>query len=103
MIMNELGEQYELYYTATPPKNLTIPKNKKQLPYQKTAFDLVQTYNSMDSLIFPSRLEGFGLVVAEAMACGLPVIATNSSALPELIEHKRKCFYLRSRQHPIIC
>lgn len=89
MIMDELGEQYELFYTATPPKNLTIPKNMKQLPYQKTVFDLAQTYNSMDALIFPSRLEGFGLVVAEAMACGLPVIATNSSALPELIEHKR--------------
>lgn len=88
MIMNELGEQYELYYTATPPKSLTIPQNMKQLPYQETADDLAHTYNAMDALIFPSRLEGFGLVVAEAMACGLPVIATNSSALPELIDHK---------------
>jgi glycosyltransferase involved in cell wall biosynthesis len=30
-------------------------------------------------------LEGFGLAVAEAMSCGLPVVATNYSSLPELV------------------
>lgn len=88
-IMEELGDCYELYYTAATPEQLKLPRNMKKLPYQETAFDLAQTYNSMDALIFPSRLEGFGLVVAEAMACGLPVIAANSSALPELIDHQK--------------
>jgi len=40
-------------------------------------------YNAASVLVFPSVYEGFGLPVAEAMACGTPVIAANTSAIPE--------------------
>jgi glycosyltransferase involved in cell wall biosynthesis len=36
-------------------------------------------------LLFPTRLEGFGLSAAEAMSCAKPVVTTDCSALPELI------------------
>ncbi|MCS7231648.1 MAG: glycosyltransferase family 4 protein [Elusimicrobiota bacterium] len=42
-------------------------------------------YNLCDIFVFPSLLEGFGLVVAEAMACGKPVVVSNVSSLPELV------------------
>ena len=45
-----------------------------------------ERYGSMDILLMPSVREGFGLSIAEAMACGLPVVATNCSAIPELID-----------------
>jgi glycosyltransferase involved in cell wall biosynthesis len=37
------------------------------------------------AFVFPSRYEGFGLPPLEAMACGTPVIASNSSSLPEVV------------------
>lgn len=46
---------------------------------------LVEAYNACDIFLTASRLEGFGLSVAEAMACGKPVVATDSSSLPELV------------------
>lgn len=38
-----------------------------------------------DVFVFPSSLEGFGLAVAEAMGCGLPIVASNRGSLPELV------------------
>jgi glycosyltransferase involved in cell wall biosynthesis len=42
-------------------------------------------YRSADLFVFPSLYEGFGLPVLEAMACGVPVVASNRSSLPEII------------------
>lgn len=46
--------------------------------------DLVQLYASAELLLHPSLCEGFGNPVAEAMACGCPVITSNVSAMPEV-------------------
>jgi glycosyltransferase involved in cell wall biosynthesis len=46
--------------------------------------DLPALYACATALAFPSRYEGFGLTVLEAMACGTPVVCSNSSSLPEV-------------------
>lgn len=45
---------------------------------------LVGLYNAADLFVYPSRYEGFGLPVLEAMACGTPVITSDGSALREV-------------------
>ena len=55
------------------------------------SFDLDEmplVYNGADIFVMPSKLETFGLVYAEAMACGLPVIGTNVGGIPEVIDNK---------------
>lgn len=45
---------------------------------------LIQFYRQAALFVFPSRYEGFGFPVLEAMACGCPVISSNASSLPEV-------------------
>jgi glycosyltransferase involved in cell wall biosynthesis len=47
--------------------------------------DKVAYYNLADIFVFPSLLEGFGMAVAEAMACGVPVVSSNAASLPEVV------------------
>ena len=64
---------------------------KKKL--QKDVFFLGKQDNvyeklaAADLFLFPSQLESFGLAALEAMACEVPVIATNVGGVPEVVEH----------------
>lgn len=49
-----------------------------------SARELIALYNAAKLVIHPSRYEGFGYPVAEAMACGAPVITTTTASLPEV-------------------
>lgn len=70
-----------------------LRNNKNKICHNKIEFiekvshvDMPELYNSADVLIMPTVREGFGLSVAEAMSCSLPVIASNCSTMPELID-----------------
>jgi glycosyltransferase involved in cell wall biosynthesis len=46
---------------------------------------LLALYQEATALVYPSRYEGFGLPVLEAMACGTPVIASRAASMPEVL------------------
>jgi len=46
--------------------------------------DLPGLYTAAEVFVYPSLYEGFGLPVLEAMACGVPVVTSNTSSLPEV-------------------
>jgi glycosyltransferase involved in cell wall biosynthesis len=54
--------------------------------------DLVAFYNVCDVFIFPSKYEGFGLPVLEAMSCGAAVIGSNNSSIREIIHREDALF-----------
>lgn len=84
-IMDRLGNNYILRYTGGL-RTKKVFRQKNMFPLGKLSeAGLIKEYNKCDILLFPSRLEGFGYVVAEAMSCEKPVVCTNSSSLPELI------------------
>ncbi len=82
-IMRELGSGYVLRHTG--PAVVAPGGNMVGMGRLPDAAALVAEYQGADVLLLPSRLEGFGLVALEAMACGLPVVATRGSALVEVV------------------
>ena len=54
--------------------------------------ELLDLYTNSALMVFPSMDEGFGLPVLEAMTCGIPVIASDRSSLPEVLGNREALF-----------
>lgn len=62
-----------------------LPKNIIGIDYIDGKNELAEMYSAADVYVHLSREDTFGKVVAEAMACGTPVVVYDSTALPELV------------------
>jgi glycosyltransferase involved in cell wall biosynthesis len=49
------------------------------------AEDQVALYQGATAFLYPSRYEGFGLPVLEALACGVPIIGSDAASIPEIV------------------
>ena len=80
-VLNDVGDLKKFRSKA---KDLGLSEDD----YRVTGFisenRLIALYNLCSLLVFPSIYEGFGLPILEAMSCGAPVIASNSSSIPEV-------------------
>lgn len=94
LLSDELRAEYQLVIVWTHPfladeisklvEELGLSKNVRflrQVPNE----DLVSIYNLASLFVFPSRYEGFGLPLLEAMSCGVPVVAADNSSIPEVV------------------
>jgi glycosyltransferase involved in cell wall biosynthesis len=70
-------------WQLAPGKRAELPGNVRWLP-PCSAQELRARYWGADVFVFPSYFEGFGLVLLEAMACGLPVLTTTATAAPDI-------------------
>lgn len=88
MIVEKLPKHIKIVYTSGLRTKRSLPyhpqlENIGRISYE----DMPEVYRGADFLLFPTIREGFGLAAAEAMACGLPVVASDCSSLPELVVH----------------
>lgn len=93
-----LGEDYPLVLAGRKPtqasdnypdydwyiEQLRIEEYVRWIGYVEEE-DKPVLYRNAETFVFPSRQEGFGLGVLEAMASGTPVVTTNASSLPEVV------------------
>jgi glycosyltransferase involved in cell wall biosynthesis len=62
-------------------------EGRLQFPGPQVGADLARSYANADLLVLPSRAETYGMVVAEALARGLPVVAAEVGGVPEALGH----------------
>jgi glycosyltransferase involved in cell wall biosynthesis len=77
--------ELELVLTGAHPDELPTPPPGVQVRGLVSRSELVDLYGRAAALVFPSRYEGFGLPLLEAMATGCPVAAARAGSLPEVV------------------
>jgi len=67
---------------------LEIARNDPRIEFIEKTVPAPGLYHLGDVFVYPSRLEGIGLCVPEALACGLPVITTDNAPMNEFVENE---------------
>jgi len=75
-------DQWHMYKTIAEDLNIL-----GRIEYNESVDEstLLQFYSNCDVLVLPSKTEGWGLSLMEAMACGKPVVASRAGGIPELV------------------
>lgn len=100
-LMENLGDGFSLYVTGTIKEFRKFSQRLNNIIFLDNVrpSEMNSLYNSCDALIFPTRLEGFGLSVIEAQRCGLPAITSRSSSMPEVTpKNSNLCFDINDIQ-----
>ena len=84
-----LKAQYQIVFFSRRPNPLSVVQEAVEQEYAQllirpTRKELIALFSQAKIFVFPSWIEGFGLPLLEAMACGAPVIASNRGSIPEI-------------------
>lgn len=84
--VRKLGRPYHLVLVGGGHIDLPHYPQTSFIPFKRDQRSLARLLASCDVLVHPGDCETFGLIVLEAMACGLPVVATTSGGIAELVD-----------------
>ena len=84
-VLAGLGAPYHLVLVGGERREMLAP-NVTMLPYEQDPLRLARLLASCDALIHAGRHETFGMILVEAMACALPLIAVRSGAVTEIVD-----------------
>ncbi|QJD98661.1 glycosyltransferase family 1 protein [Massilia forsythiae] len=87
--VRKLGGRYHLLLVGAggaAGSALPAGSNISRLPFERDQRRLAALLAGCDVLVHPGDCETFGLIVLEAMACGLPVVAANGGGVAELVD-----------------
>ena len=86
-VLADLGAPYHLLLVGGERRE-NLAANVTMLPYEQDATRLARLLASCDALIHAGRHETFGMILVEAMACALPVIAVRAGAVTEIVDRQ---------------
>ena len=88
-LQDELGEDYQVVLVGVTNKILKkLPKRIIGIDRTNNVNDLAGLYSTADVFLNAGKQETMGLTTVEAMACGTPVVASNLTAVPEVVDEK---------------
>ena len=99
-LAESLPQGVTVQYTEGFRKRYSIQTTKKLVAIPAVPrSSMPDLYRSADIFLFPSFREGMSLALLEAMASGLPVVAANTSSIPELVAHGRGGYLFEYGNH----
>jgi Glycosyltransferase len=84
VIAGNRGKSYSIYKQCAEKLHI---QDKVLFPGFISINHLPYIYNAAKLFVYPSLYEGFGLPTVEAMACGIPVITSNITSIPEVVDN----------------
>lgn len=86
------NQEADLCFITIGSEKSSVSPNHLEFPYISNDQELAKLYAACDVLFYPTNADNFPLVVLEAMACGLPVIASDIAGIPEIIQDNHNGF-----------
>ncbi|ALO45801.1 glycosyltransferase family 4 protein [Pseudohongiella spirulinae] len=82
------GEHFDPKWASQLRQQVNQLGLQQRIDFAGSVDDLLIEYQSADVFVLPSRFEGYGMVFAEALAAGLPVVAASTGAVPDVVPPK---------------